>query len=148
MSPTQLIYQTLAADAAVVALVAGRVFPLRIPQNTPLPAVAYQLVSQTPRPLHACNLPDQALVQVTVYAKRYADVETISDAIRAALGSYENGETFIEYDNSRDLHDDVAGTYYRPVDFRVEIPVGQPVIVPPEPLPPGVLGGPLPLILS
>lgn len=134
MSPTKLVYDTLKADAALAALVDGRIYPLRIPQTAELPAIIFQQVSRTQRPLHACNLPDQALVQVSVFAKRYQEVEMISDAIRAALGDYQNGDYNIEYDNGRDLHDDQADTFHRADDYRVEVPVAQPDIpTPPEP---------------
>lgn len=118
MSPAKLVYDTLKANPELMQLVGGRVYPLRVAQTAALPALAYQQVSDTERRLRGCNLPDSGLVQVTVYAKSYAEIEAVSRAIRLALAANEA----IEYDNSRDLHDDVAGTYYRPLDFRVETP--------------------------
>lgn len=122
MNPTQLVYTLLDTNAAVGALVDGRIYPLRIPQNTALPAITYQLVSLTPRALQGCHLPDDALVQVSIFAKSYEQTLALSAAVRQALDGYDADGADIEYDNGRDQHDDNAETYFRADDYRVQVP--------------------------
>lgn len=122
MSPTKLVYTTLTTDAALAALVDGRIYPLRIPQNEALPAITYQQASRPNGGLRGCGQPDRGLVQVSIFAKSYEQVEAISTAVRRALDGYEVGQFSIEYENGRDLHDDTSETYFRADDYRVEVP--------------------------
>jgi Protein of unknown function (DUF3168) len=48
MNAEQAIVRLLVTDAGVSAIVAGRVYPGLLPESTTYPAVAYEVVSETP----------------------------------------------------------------------------------------------------
>lgn len=83
----------LTADGTVSGLVATRVYPIKRPQGTALPAVIYELASETVNDA----LPSQgslkrARLSVQSFASTYGGVKTLAAAIRAALINY-NGTT-------------------------------------------------------
>jgi hypothetical protein len=86
------VRELLATDAALGALVGGRVYQLKLPQNVTLPAVRVQLISE-PRENHLRGpmALTVARVQADAYAAEssggdpYASASDVADAIDAAL---------------------------------------------------------------
>lgn len=80
-------------------LIGGRVRPLFLPQNSPLPAVVYQRVS-TPR--YAAMQKDTPLssprIQIDCYAQSYPEAISISEALREILQDFSG--TMGEGDNT------------------------------------------------
>lgn len=116
MKAVKAIYNILSNNSAVTALVSTRINPLRIPEKSPLPAIAYQLVNNTG---HASKSgyshTDFARLQVMCVADTYAGSIALSEAVREAM-QISTPATFngvkvqvIEYDGEVHLPDDNAG---------------------------------------
>ena len=128
MEPGQLIF-TLLSQAAPVATLVGyveagqpkyRIYPLRIPQGKPRPALTFQLISNTNDGVAACQLNEQARVQVSVFADTYDQLCALSRAVRRALAGHDAGGVSIEASNAVDHRDDAADCYFRSLDFVVD----------------------------
>lgn len=88
MRAEKVVYTLLTGSAAVTGLVGTKIYPGRIPQNTTMPAVSYELVSGVdiaPINAQAGGVLLRSRVQVNVLARTYAEVKTIQEAIRGAL---------------------------------------------------------------
>jgi len=110
------IYNILSNNSGVTALVSSRINPLRIPEKSPLPAIAYQLVNNTGNASKSgFSHSDFARVQVMSVATSYAGAIALSEAVREAM-QIATPATFngvkvqvIEYDGEVHLADDNAG---------------------------------------
>jgi len=108
MNINEGFFAHLTTDAGVVALVGSRVYPLVVPQDATLPAIAYQQISG-PRD-HTHSGPSglvRARMQLTFVGSSYSEAKAVADAARAALdgfagqmGSVTVGGAFL--DNERD----------------------------------------------
>lgn len=81
------------ATAVTTLLGAGKVYPLRLPQGSAMPALAYELVSSNevlPITALAGGVLLRSRVQVTAFGKNYADVKSVHEAVRKAL-LYQSG---------------------------------------------------------
>lgn len=80
------LYELLTMDTAVAALVGTRIYPLLVPQDADLPAMAYQRISGPRDHTHsgASGLA-MARMQLTYLASSYAAVKALAEAVRAAL---------------------------------------------------------------
>jgi hypothetical protein len=129
-SAATLLYQLLKADATVAALVAGRIYPLRLGQGALLPAIAYQKISDpSTGSLRACDLPRVARVQISLFTKSYAQLDELDAAVQAALdesarllkGLPITPLATIAYLDGHDLFEDPTEVFFRPTDYRVEL---------------------------
>lgn len=82
----------LTAHAGTSALVASRVYPLRLPQGPTYPAVRYQLIG-APRTHLMGDDPDASIgvharVQVDCYADTYAGAHELAEQVRLALSRW------------------------------------------------------------
>ena len=87
MRAEKVIFTLLTQDAGLTALVAGRIYPSRVPQNTVMPAIAYEVVSGieiTPISASAGYQVVNTRVQVTCMAQKYSDVKDVIEAARLA----------------------------------------------------------------
>jgi hypothetical protein len=127
MSAEKVIYNLLANDAALVAVVpAARIYPGVIPLNAVLPAIAYNFISgveQTSIDLE--TLTERERVQVTVATKTYALQKTVKNLVIAACNHKKgifNGvktNSVIKDVVGPDFRDDEAVIFYQTVDFKV-----------------------------
>lgn len=88
MRAEKVIYTLLSGSDSVTGLVGTKIYPGRIPQNTTMPAVSYELVSGVDiAPINALagGVLLRSRVQVNALARTYAEVKTIQEAIRGAL---------------------------------------------------------------
>ena len=81
----------LVANAAVNAIVSGRVYPNKLPQTVTLPALTYQRVD-TPR-VHSHDTSGAAgtahpRIQFDCWAASYSGAKGLADALRGALNGY------------------------------------------------------------
>jgi len=76
----------LQADGTVSGLVGTRIYPMQIPQEATLPALAYQVISGRPTYSHGGDSgPEWCRVQITCHAGTYEAVKALAAAVRAAL---------------------------------------------------------------
>lgn len=132
MRAEKVIYTLLTGDAGVLALVGAspntRIYPSRLPQNTLMPAIAYQLVSgmeMTPIDAQAGRQLVRSRVQVTAMGKNYSDVKTLVEAARIAC-LYKSGViggvtvlAILRDSVGPDTHDDDLNLYLQSIDFMV-----------------------------
>lgn len=80
------IYAVLTGDAGVSALVGTRIYPLVVPQDASLPAIAYQRVSGGPTYTQDgdANL-TPARFQFTCLGSSYSQAKAVATAVRAAI---------------------------------------------------------------
>ena len=117
-----LLFSLLSQAAPVAALVGTRIYPLRIPQEQPRPAITYQLISRVPEGSALCELDDDARVQVSLFADTYGEIEALSQAVRAVLHLNPAAPVHMSLDNEIDHHDDTADCYFRSQDYFLELP--------------------------
>jgi hypothetical protein len=110
------IYNILSNNAALTAVVGDRINPLRIPEKSELPALAYQVVSNRGNMSKSGpSLSDFARLQVMIVAKTYASAIEVGELVRSAMEvetpSIFNGVKVqvIEYDGEVHLAEDNAG---------------------------------------
>lgn len=112
------IYAHLITNSGVAALVATRIYPLLVPQDATLPALAYQRISG-PRD-HSHSGPSGlvfARMQLTYVAASYDGAKSLGEAVRAALDGFSGtmGQVTVDaclMDNERD---DWAVAFEKPV---------------------------------
>lgn len=88
MRAEKVMYSLLTGDAGVAALVANRVYPGKLPQNTVMPAISYEMVSAydaVPVTANGNGTLVYSRVQVTALAKSYADCKAVLEAARKAV---------------------------------------------------------------
>lgn len=87
MSAADALFHLLVADAAVAALIGGRVFPLVVPQEAKRPAIAYQAISETPTHSQT-GYSSHTLThwQLTIEAETYQQARMIKRLIERAFG--------------------------------------------------------------
>jgi hypothetical protein len=112
------LYAHLCADSSVAALVSTRIYPLLVPQDATLPALAYQRISG-PRDHAHTGATGLALarMQLTYVAASYEDTKSLAEAVRAAMdglrgsmGAVQVGSCML--DNEQD---DWATVFEKPV---------------------------------
>lgn len=77
------------AQSAITTLIGTRIMPAPLRQDSDLPAVSYQLISQRDDVLHdgPQGLPD-ARLQLDCWADSYASARALAEAIRTAVHAY------------------------------------------------------------
>lgn len=131
MDPSAAWHAILANDTPLAALVAGRIYPVELPQGMRDPSVTYRDTSAVGR-AHYEGPSNPAEVRLTViaWAETATASKAIGEAIRKALdgfaGLVEFGEASpldvlqvqgIFFNNAVDLFDEIAGMHYRVTDF-------------------------------
>ena len=122
MSVEKNICAFLLQQTALTKLIGARIFPIHIPQNSELPAIAYNMIS---KPRTYSQSGDSHLVkpriQFSCFGHRYHDVRDVADQIVIALSGFKgnmDGATiqsaFIE--NEVDLYESDTKIYHIPVD--------------------------------
>jgi len=123
MHPAKVIYQLLSSDSKLKDLIGDKVFPQRIPQKTPFPAVVYFLVSNHPSETkQAASDLDTLTYQISVYATSYQNVIEIAEEVRRVLDRYRNDSENIDHIiflRENDLFDEEAEVYHKALDFKI-----------------------------
>lgn len=108
------LFAFLSADAGISAVVGTRIYPLRVPEDATLPALAYHKISG---PSEHSKDGDMNLnhprFQFTCWADKYADAKAGRTAVVAALNGFANGGTMggavvveqVIVTDDMDLHD-------------------------------------------
>jgi hypothetical protein len=128
MRAEKVINSLLGADSGVGAVVGSRIYPSRLPQNTTMPAMAYEVISGTeltPIDAQAGYQVMRTRMRITAMGKNYIDVKNAIEAVRVAC-LYKSGTIAgvkvisITRDNvGPDLRDDELSIYLQSIDFIV-----------------------------
>lgn len=116
MKAVTAIYNILSNNVALTAVVSTRINPLRIPEKSALPALAYQVVSNRGNmSKSSASKSDFTRIQVMIVAKTYASAIEVGNLVRNAM-EVATPNTFngvkvqvIEYDGEVHLAEDNAG---------------------------------------
>lgn len=83
------VLAALAADANVSTMVGARVYPINNPAPSTLPALAYEMVSDTPGyVLAGADGTSRAAFRFTAVTKTLADGESLAEAVRLLFDDY------------------------------------------------------------
>jgi len=75
--------------AGLAALVGTRVYPLQVPQDVDLPAIAYQKISSPKTTSHGGDSHlAQSRIQFTIQADTYRAAKAVADQVRACWAGY------------------------------------------------------------
>lgn len=81
-----VLYETLRNNAGLVDLVEDRIFPIVIPQGTPLPCVTYQRLSGIPaNTLSGHSGLEKIDLEIDAWARNYFEAKDVAKAVRAAM---------------------------------------------------------------
>ncbi len=125
MSIDDALYTRLSGYSALTALVSTRIYPILLPQDCDLPAVAYQKISEISE--HAMGIDSTVLqkrFQVSAFAEKYSMAKDVAAQIRAALSRYRAtvGGVIIQdilFEGEIVLHEPDTDIYHIPLDFIV-----------------------------
>ena len=102
------IAAALKAAPEVSALCSGRVFPLKIPQGTRLPAVVYQRTHSSPDYTLAGYCSEGVVLMVNSFALTYEAAKELALAVRAAMAAEPVSAIFR---TEADLYQDTAEVF-------------------------------------
>lgn len=123
MEPGQLIFSLLRQSPAVAALAGARIFPLRVAQGQPRPALVYQVVGDNTDTLPDCAGNESPRVQVSIFADTYAELCALSRAVKNALHGFRAGQLTIDYENGIDQpYEADAACFHRVQDYALDYP--------------------------
>jgi hypothetical protein len=113
-------------DSAVNAMVGDRVYPLLLPQQPTLPAIAYQRISSSHVHSHSgvsgyCT----ARVQFACYAQSFAEAASLGDKLRAAIDAWAGVQGATSFAgilllDERDAFEEEALSFRKDLDFEVQ----------------------------
>ena len=124
------IYNILANDSDVSALVSNRIFPNVAKNGTTFPFIIYDVESESPiQDKDGVSTLDEDFVMVSCYCKTYSEASDLARKIRTALdrksGSYGGVDIqSIQYNGYNDTFDDNTsdeGVYRKALDFKIRI---------------------------
>jgi len=124
----QALYTRLTGFAGLSALVASRVYPMRLPQSPTYPAVTYQRVAGERTPAMGADTGVMAaVVQLDAWGATYPSAKAVAKQVRLALERHRNGSSdpeildiFIERDQDLDPAEEPVPDLFRvSLDFRV-----------------------------
>jgi hypothetical protein len=96
----QSLYSALTNDSTVSALVSTRIYPVIAPQSAALPMIVYQRVSTVPvTSIDGDSGLDSVRMQVSCWAKTYAETKSLAAAVRSAVMANLIGVTDSELDD-------------------------------------------------
>ena len=122
------IYNILANDSDVSALVSTRIYPNVARQATPFPFIVYQTTGVDPNDTKdGVSTVDGNSFMVLCYSKTYTQVADLAQKARIALdrksGTYNTVEVqtiqFTGYDEDFDIKGDGQGVYVQTVSFNL-----------------------------
>jgi len=123
MEPGQLIFSLLRQSPAVAALAGARIFPLRVSQGQPRPALVYQVVGDSTDTLPACAGNESPRVQVSIFADTYSELCALGRAVKNALHGYRDGQLTVDYENGIDQpYEADAACFHRVQDYALDYP--------------------------
>ena len=121
----EALFTRLSGYAPLIELVAQRIYPQRLPQESSLPAVSIFNLDKTP--VHALQTDaglKRAFYQVSVYAKKFSEAKAVAKQIRACLQDYSGTVAAVViqkiiFVRQGDSFDDTTETYHIPSDVEI-----------------------------
>jgi hypothetical protein len=83
----------LSSDPTVTAAIAGRIYPVILPETPTYPALTYRILSNVPTyDLTGAVIGERTRIEFTAWSTVYGDCQNVHDAIRSVLDGF-NGAT-------------------------------------------------------
>lgn len=83
------IYSLLTANPALSALISTRVYPVGLPQEKPLPGIAYNAYDMRPVACRGESSTQQGTLELIVLASSYASLSAVLDATKSYLNRFD-----------------------------------------------------------
>jgi len=116
-------------NSGVAALIVDRVYPMRLPETTTLPAIAFQDISTVATQAHKeRSILPRPRFQFTIYGGTVESIDLVSKALKTALDGYQGNMgtgsyiTEVEaclYKNEFSNDDPETGIYLRYQDYLI-----------------------------
>jgi hypothetical protein len=124
----EAVYSRLSGYAAVSALISTRLYPLVIPQDVSLPAIAYQKIDSTKTANHAgASQLARSRFQFTCQAETYSDAKALAEAVRHCWEGYRGTVATVRIDGT--LIDNDQDGYNEPLSLVIQPSVRMDVII-------------------
>ena len=119
------IYKALTDNAAVIAIVSTRVYPVVIPQTNDLPALVYSIGSAVPSHTNdGSSKLDKFQFQVYCLARSYAAVDNLAAKVRVALHGYKTPIIQeIRYNTEMDDYEESTMIFVRVMTFDLRLKI-------------------------
>jgi len=119
------VHTQLTGHAGLSALIAARLYPVKLPQDVSYPACVYEIITRTEFPAMGSNADhSRKRITVTGYDNSYSGVKALETQIVAALDRYtgtSDGTTIdgSYLENVSDLYEDEFQIYQVSIDFMI-----------------------------
>jgi len=119
------LYAYLITVTAITDLVNQRIYPVILPQNSPMPAITYQqLVEIQTHTMGSDSGPGRDIYDIHCWADKYDDVQSLADAASTALkdktgtmGSH-TLQRILQEDRA-DIYDSITETYHIVLEYTI-----------------------------
>ena len=125
MSLESELYGFLVSNPVISAVVADRVYPLLMPQNTQLPAITYQRISgASEQSMTGASGLAHPRIQLDCWGSTYKDVTVLREVLRQVLQGFRGqlGTIFINgviYVNDQDFYEWETKTFRTSTDVKI-----------------------------
>jgi hypothetical protein len=113
------IYALLAGSTALTAQCASRIYPLVLPDDSPLPAISYSFVGGSNRSTQDTRGNQKYRLEVNCWSDKYLDAVTLRAAVIDTLDGYSKDGVFISYLQNIDLFEHGLLNYRALCEFYV-----------------------------
>lgn len=107
----------LKASPEVKAICAGRVFPLKIPQGTRLPAIVYQRIYSSPDHTLSGYTSEGVTLMVNCFSMKYDQAKELALAVRSTLAAAPLNAVF---DGDQDLLNETGDVFCVSAEYRCQ----------------------------
>jgi hypothetical protein len=102
----ELIFSNLLlASAAITDICSGRIYPVRLATDAPMPAIHYMFISGVSKPTLDSRGSQKYRVEVSCWGDSYNDAVTLRAAVVSALDQTVSANLYIEFLMNTDLDD-------------------------------------------
>ena len=115
----------LLTQSGLTALVSNRIYFLKLPQASNLPAIVIQKIDSPKIHGFSADIGAMTRIQTTSWALTYSEVSAVQEQIRTATQNYMN-QTMgsvpvknIEFDEGPDMYEDDMGRYGKIIDLLI-----------------------------
>lgn len=100
-----------------VSLVAGRVYPLVMPQDAEFPSIVFTVVNDIEHGYMLCDGGNATRIQVDCYSLDYDETIAVKDEVKAALKNY---KSYPQDLNNQSLFEHDAKLFRQKIDFNIK----------------------------
>ena len=120
MTVEHSIVQFLMAETKVADLVGNRVFPVKLPDQTELPAITYARISSVRQRSHSgkSNLTGSRY-QFSIWAKTQRACAEVRDAFIEKIDCAQTGDILAFHENDNEMYSPAVDAYHMPVDVMI-----------------------------